>query len=518
MRLDLLWGGAVEQSDHYLQIQDFVRKRGQATYSQFDSYIFRDVNLFALPEDFDFEAFDEILNKIIAALPAIKRIFAKPVTHIKNYAAVLPVEVVRSINSQTISYAAVHSELWEDITEEGLKPRKLLTQDHQDNYITYENLVLVDLVDKILSFVGKSSRFFKRALYASQDLSFNLLERENHLSYFLAIGKLHAGYARGRDEFCVAAELRLDRLLFIERTLKARLNSPVYKRCRGKCGTLTLKKTNVFRMHKDYHRIYVLLKWLLDEDRHQATLEGRGVLTSAEGYLLYCSLLSLFAIGHFNFVFDDGVLIDFRHMNVRAAFGPWEIKLETVACEAGDALRFTFFKDVSYKILLLPAICEDGGLRDYECLCEKYGVQECLCAYPDDVGGNAVLLSLFDIESFRRVQQILLRGMIYSDQKRDICPFCGKPLEQNELEASGSYECRSCRTQIFSLCCPETGEPYFATGIKTDVLFAGKGYGGSVSDGSVSRRFGRAQMYFRNITALGKHGEFICPQCGRIHV
>ena len=518
MRLDLLWDGAAELSDHYQPLQEFVRRHGQATYSQFDSYIFRDINLFSLPEDFDFDAFDEILDRIIAALPAIKRIFAKPVTHIKNHVAILPVEVVRSINSQTISYAAVHSELWENVTEDGLKPRKLLTQDHRDNYVTYENLVFVDLVERILTFIGKSSRFFKRVLYASQDLSVNLLERENHLSYFLAIGKLHAGYARGRDEFCAAAELRLDRLSFVERTLKARLNSPVYKQCRGRCGTLVLKKTNAFRMHKDYHRIYALLKWLLDEGEHRAGPEKQGASTSSEGYLLYCSLLSLFAIGHFNFVFNDQALIDFRHINARAAFGPWELRLEVVACDAVDALCFTFFKDVSYKILLIPTVCEDGGRRDYARLCEKYGVDECLLAHPDDVRGDAVLLNLFDIESFRRVQRILLRGMIYSDRKKDVCPFCGKPLEQNELEVSHPYECRSCRTQVFILRCPETEEPYFATRIKTDTLFAGKEYGSS-SLGRLGRvRDGDAQMYYRNITALGERGEFICPKCGRIHV
>ena len=518
MDMDLLLNGALDGEDHYAQFLRFVQDCNHISYSQFDSYILNKVNLFALPDNYNFDVLDQILDKIIATLPAIKRIFAKPITHIKNYAAVLPAEAVRSINNHTISHASIHSELWENITEEGLKPRKLLTQDHQDNYVIYENIIFSGMIEMILTFVGKNIRFLKQVLYANRNLNFNLLERDNHLSYFLAIGKLHTGYVRDRDEYCAAAEIRLNRLMFVDRVLRSRINSAVYKQCRGRSGSMPLKKTNVFRMHKDYRRIYVLLKWFLDKNK-KIFAEVKGTSqSSGEGYLLYCSLLSLFAVGHFNFSFEKDQSIDFCNLNVCATFGSWQIKIETVACRQGKALRFTFFKDIPYKVMLFPTADKGEEEQGYENLCQKYEVQEYLVASPVENREDAVLLSLFDIESFRRIQQILLRGMIYSDAKWDICPFCGKPLEINEQEKDQPYECRACRTQIFSLVCPKTESSYFATKIKNHILPQERGCDGLETGRMSCKKQIEFQMHFRNITKIGEHNEIVCPKCRHIHV
>ena len=145
--------------EDYKGISDFVEANNKIPYSQFDSELLRRVNLFALPENIDFDALNEALEVIIKSLPAIKRIFANPITHIKTTSEILPVESVRVINNETIVYASSHSELWENITADGLKPRKLLTQDNRDNYATYENLIFAKTVDTVLQFVGKNIAF-----------------------------------------------------------------------------------------------------------------------------------------------------------------------------------------------------------------------------------------------------------------------------------------------------------------------------------------------------------------------
>ena len=516
MRNDLLMASGVGAGG-YSQVLDFVRDCNNITYSQFDSFVLTRVNLFALPEEYNFDELDQMLDKIMATLPAIKRIFARPITHIKDYVTVLPVEAVRTINNHTISHASVHSEMWENITRDGLKPRKLLTQDHEDNYAIYENLVFANLLDTLLAFIGKNIRFLNRVLYANDDLNFNLLERENHVSYFLAIGKLHTGYARDRDEYCTVAEARLNRLMFLDRALRSRLNSPLYKRCRGKGGALALKKTNVFRMHKDYHKVYLLAKWLL-EDREQRLAQEQGQNGNlSDGYLLYCSLLSLFAIGHFNFVFDENQVFDFYHLNVQAQFCEWSLTLETVILQHKGALCFTFRKDRTYRVILYPCLDEIAGQKHLETLRQQYDADECLLVSSDTDGGAHISLDLFDIESFRRIQQILLRGMIYSDASRDVCPFCGRPIEPDNVNERGETLCRACRTRISSRTCSETGKTYWVTSIDRPIVSRGTLQEGYPESQALRIKHRETQMHFRNIVELNERGEMICPHCGCIH-
>ncbi len=238
----------------YLSIERFTEEYDTLTYLQLDNYTTQRVNLFALPENESFYRLEYTLDKIIAALPAFKRILSKPITRLKDVTNVLPVEAVRVMNNATMVHISQHTELWGNVTKEGLKPRKLMTLAHEEEYKIYENVLFVRLIDTLLAFVRKNVRQLKDILYSCQPLHFNLLERTNHLMYFLAIGKLHVGYAHAQDEYRQVHQRCLEKLLFIDKTLRARLHVPVYRVCRKDTSRLTLKKTNVFRLQKDYRQ------------------------------------------------------------------------------------------------------------------------------------------------------------------------------------------------------------------------------------------------------------------------
>lgn len=497
--------------EDYKGISDFVEANNNIPYSRFDSELLRRVNLFALPENIDFDALNEALEVIIKSLPAIKRIFANPITHIKTTSEILPVESVRVINNETIVHASSHSELWENITADGLKPRKLLTQDNRDNYATYENLIFAKTVDTVLQFVGKNIAFLNSILYTGQDLTFNLLERENHLLYFLSIGKLHTGYVRDHLKYRTAAESCLEKALFIDRVIRARLGRPVYKNCRHHTGSLVLKKTNVFRMDKEYHKIYVLIKWLAEAKIAEIDGTEARPVGAWDGYRRFCTLLSVFAIGNFNFTFPETAL-DFDELNVTASFLKWNVKLETVGKGDLRAVSLTFMKDRAYRVLLMPVanLAEAKEATKFFKLYLK--ADEYIPVTPHSEGDSTVHLSLFDIESFRRIQQVLLRGMIMCDGTLDCCPFCGESLTKHD----NAFECELCRTVIERLVCEQTNEPYFATSIKG---FSPE----AVLDTATTRREKLTQdrqmagiMHYRNITKLGPKLEAVCPKCGRL--
>ena len=498
--------------DEYSEILQFAQTNNRLSYSDFDNLTLTDVNLFVTPKDDHFRGIEVTLNKVIQALPALKRIFSKPITRLAEVYNVLPVESVRVINNQSLSHVSRHSELWGDLTGGELKPKKLMTLDRQEDYAIYENIAFARLINIILSFVKKNMRLLKDMMYANRDLRFNLLERTNHLNYFLAIGKLHLGYARAQDEHHLAYERCLEKLLFIDNTLRSKLHAAVYRHCKKDKSKLVLKKTNVFRLHKDYRQVYVLLKWFA-AGKEEIEAEPYVGQASREGYTAYCNMISVFAAGHFNFEFTTRKRLNFLNLSTEASFQAWTLTLEEYRCDGVRGVLFSFRKDKLYRICLM--FCHDGehSAVKVEHFKKKCEAEEYFFADPWEYGSKGFMyLSLFDVDSFRRIQQLLLRGMIYSDEKRDVCPFCGKPLTKGEH----SHLCPSCRTEIVEKICSETGEEYAETKIYAYTPKRNE-ESGNRRDKFLVDKYKESQMFFRNITNLDFSGENICPKCGKLH-
>lgn len=506
------------REDEYQALYRFAASLNGVTYPEFDEYTMQRASLFVVPKDEHFRAIEQALDKIARALPALKRIFTKPITRLKDVQSILPVEAVRVINNRSMSHVSAHSELWGDVTDEGLKPRKLMTVDREEDYAIYENVAFCRLIGLILAFTRRNARLLKDIMYAYRDLQFNLLERANHPSYYLAIGKLHMGYARAQDKYDPAYERCLEKLLFIDKTIREKLRAPVYAHCRKKAKEkLVLKKTNVFRLHKDYRQVYALLKWFGEGEAEidEALLLGK---TDKDAYAAYCSMLAVFAVGHFNFAFDKTERLQLLRLNTTATFMGWRLTLERVEEGGLIGLRFGFTKEKNYRICLLFGNEEApmSALNAFKraCSADEYFLASCFETATE--GTERVHLSLFDVDSFRRLQQLLLRGMVYADETRTVCPFCGKPLSRAGEEGV-TFECRACRTQIFEFICPETGEKYVATGIKDLRPTKRKDVGADRKTAFLVDKYAEARLYYRNVTPVTADGRPMCPRCGKAH-
>ena len=503
----------LDLEDEYASLLGFAQEKNRLSYAEFDNLTLTSVNLFITPKDDNFLEIERTLNKVIRALPALKRIFSKPITRLTETYNILPVESVRVINNQSMSHVSRHSELWGDISNRELKPKKLMTLDKKEDYQIYENIAFARLINIILAYVKKNIRLLKDIMYANRDLKVNLLERTNHLNYFLAIGKLHLGYARTQDEYHLAYERCLEKLLFIDNALRSKLHSAVYRFCKKNKAKLTLKKTNVFRLHKDYRQVYVLLKWFAVENEEIEDEVAVGQ-ASREGYTAYCNMLTVFAAGHFNFEFTTRKRLNFLNLSTEATYKEWKLSIEEYRCEGIRGVLLSFHKDKSYRICIMFRHNGEQKERKVEKFKEKCVAEEYFFADPWEYDSKGFLyLSLFDIDSFRRMQQLFLRGMVLSDEKRDTCPFCGKPLKKEEE----GYTCSSCRTEILQKTCPETLEGYVETRIhnyKSQIVREEKDRRNKfLIDKDVE-----AQMFFRNITNVDFSGETVCPRCGKVHI
>ncbi len=499
--------------DEYLKIGQFAKEYDGISYLQLDSYTVERVNLFAVPDHERFLKMEARLDRIIAALPSLKRIFSNPITRLKDVKAVLPVDSVRVIDHSTMRHASVHTEFWGNITEDSLVPRKLLTVVNEEEYKIYENVAFAQLVSAILGYAKANIRLCKNVIYSSRPMNFDLLERRNHLMYFLALGKLHVGYANTQDGYHYIHSRCLEKLLYIDRVLHSKLNSPVYRICKKDKTKLILKRTNIFRSQKDYKQVYSLLK-LFGEDEERTDIEvgERGELGA---YADYCTLLSLFSARHFNFGFDEKEGLHFCSLDTTCRFKDWSLRIERFSESELEGLRFTVTKNTSYSVCLLFSESGEVNAKALEAFSKKYSADEFLTVR-NDVRGikGSIYLNIFDIDSFRRIQQLLLRCMIYSDSEHVICPFCGSPI----TESANGHECERCKTVIHRDICPEHEKAYFTVSLKDyRPNLSREKLAKAAEDAFLSERAEEAMLFYRNITALTKAGEPICPHCGKVH-
>lgn len=497
----------------YSSILKFVNQFNNITYSQFNDHILKDINLFDVPSEDFFDNINETIDRIIKALPAIRRILAKPIVYLKDTHEVVSVEAVKIINNYTISHCALHSELWGDIKEDGIKPKKLMTIEKVETYATYENIAFTRLIDTILRFIRKSIITMKDIIYGCQDIHVNLLDRTHHKLYFFALAKLHIEYARAHERHYSTYFNFIDKLLFIEKNIKPKLNAPVYVQCKKKKKKITLKKTNVFRSHKDYKQIYNLLKWF-ESDLENYEADGFSYEITSEVYNTYVTILSVFSIGHFNFEFNENDKINFKYINANCSYLDWKLNIRKEVFYNIECLMFNFKKEIDYKICLVLDDLDNIGKEDYNKFKELTRANEYVFVSPTKFGFKDILyLSIYDIDSFRRIQQLLLRGMIYSDTDHGICPFCGNKMNKSE----NSYDCELCRAEILEQKCPNTNEKYYISRIKKYKSSFGQNENNQEKRKFLHDRFSESQMHFRNITMIDNNGRPICPKCGRRH-
>ncbi len=495
--------------DLYARLDEYVKAHPSITYVEFEDHVLRDVCLFNVPNDEYMRGVEQTLDMMIAALPAIKRIFARPIVRLKDHHEIVPIEAVKVIDKRSLSHVASRSELWEDITAEGIKPRKLMTLEHAETFAIYENIAFAYAVDSMLSYIKKTLVRLKDVAYGCRDIHINLLDRTHHSLYFLAIGKLYLEYVSTRSEQENWSRC-IEKMMFIDRTLRQKLKSPVYQHCRRRNYNIKLKKTNIFRSHKDYSEVYRLLK-AFESDEETATDTSRDEQSFDEGYIAFCKLLTVFSVGYFNYEFVGESRINISDFSIDCRSADWSLSVKEINDAGTNALTFTTRKNEEYTTCVIFSN-EDISSHHFDEFKRRYHADEYLTCSPNIHGNRrCVYLSIYDIDSFRRIQQILLRGMIRSDTEKKKCAFCSGEL----VEEQGVHRCHSCGAEIRREICPETEKIYYVS----DII---KSRMSEDSKKSMERKFlhdriEEAQLHFRNITHITADRRPICPYCDRPH-
>lgn len=492
-------------------IETFVLKHPTLSFIEFDYYVVHDMTLFSIEPDFDFEQLKNTILQIRKAMPAAKRIFNKPIIVLKDTDDVLPVENARVLNQNTLLHLANHSQLVSNITNKGVKPRKLLTRIYEDDYAIYENIVFCNYIDEVLFIINSNRKILNSLLYANDIMQFNLLEKANHLKYFLALGKLHTGYIRDYSQYLLLSKEMLTDLSSLSRLIHPRLNKPIYKKNSHRNAFLPLKKTNIFIAQKDYRQVYKSYKYLLGNPIKTKEPEKNIDETWVrKNYMLYIQILSVFAASHFNFDLESKSKMNLTNLDVTLIFKDWKISITN---NNNQSVLIYFKKDTSYRMMIVGADYDETELRKEK---QKRRLHEVITVDPFDEDyqkRDHMYISISDIDSFRRIQQVILKGMIYSDTERSICPFCGGKLSLNKEKHY--YQCGDCMIQIKQGVCSENKQAFLYTDTphrkKVNLQDL------NTDDPWYYDKQVESLLYFRNITKINADSKIICPHCHQIH-
>ncbi|MGD9761707.1 MAG: hypothetical protein AB7U52_04715 [Candidatus Izemoplasmatales bacterium] len=494
-------------------IQDFAQNHQAISYIEFDYYVVHNMTLFSIEPNFDFEMLDKTIHQIKKAIPSIKRIFNKPIIFLRDTDDVMPVENARIINQNTFLHLANHSNHVANITKTGVKPRNLLTRLYEDDYSIYENIIFCNSVDLILSLVKKNRRVLENLLYASDIMRFNLLEKVNHVEYFLALGKLHTGYIRDFNQYFTLARKMLHELSIVNQAISPRLYKPVYQNNKKRNTHLKLKKTNIFLMQKDYRQIYKINKYLLGaQNKEEDIKENMDFDSLSKNYLNYVLILLIFATGHFNFEIDPSIKMNLSNPDINFGFKDWKLNITN---NDESEIFLTFTKEKTYKMMISNSVYNVDEINKKKltnALDEIVTVSPFEKAYLER---DDIYINMEDIDSFRRLQQIILKGMIYSDASRKTCPFCGGKLHPEP--GFESYQCHDCLIQIKETTCKETGHSFFYTENANHKKYVLKQLDFEYDENWFNEKQIESLMYFRNITKINQNSEIICPHCNDTH-
>jgi|GEM_PF-2066242 len=481
----------------YDQFDTFVAENPRLDFLHFDPCVSGWLSLFALPSDFDFGTLESRLKAIEATVPAMLRIFRKPLIHLRETDDLMPIETVRKISSKSVSYASSHSSTWDKSDGCGITPRKLMTEKYEDDYSIYENLVFVHTVDLALKYLGSNMRLLSGLLYRSNRIELNLLDRAHHLNYFSTIGRLYTGYVRHFGEIYEGSDLLYLRMKKMSGTIRSGLKYPVYRNNVGKAEDIGLHNTNILTMNKDYRRVFSLLKRFDRIGGEIPAITERDKELFAVSYFRFCVILLVFSAVGFDFTCEDDTVIDFDDIDITMVRRGYRMSVR----RERSGILLTFDKGRKYSILLVPLGADHRPSSDPYAEC----FNETIYLSPDHDEKDCLTVSVSDVDSFRRMQNVMLRGEIMSDASFDQCPFCIRDLK---LEEEGVFVCRSCMTEIRRELCPTAGRYYITSGLS--------GY--KLAGAPENRSDSASLLYYRSITPLTRQGFKICPLCKKVHI
>lgn len=118
---------------------------------------------------------EEWIRTVESYFPSLNKIALDPKSVLRYDEEVVAVEKARKVNSQSIRHLASNTHNIKEITDKGMViPKKILTSFAEVEYGTYENRMVMTLIDKLFTFVRHRYEIIKNNVESFQKKHFNL--------------------------------------------------------------------------------------------------------------------------------------------------------------------------------------------------------------------------------------------------------------------------------------------------------------------------------------------------------
>lgn len=207
--------------------------------------------------------FDEKwIETLESYLPSIDKIMRNPKSDLKYEEEVVLIEKAKKTDARSIKHLSSNTHLIKEVTDEMIRPKKILTTFSDVNYATYENRMVYSLVERLFYFVRSRSEVIKEeiASFQNKTLHFNseFPFNEALLTFDL---KLNIKEEPDNKEINKYNEALLIRVEALEKLVSGFMHANLMKDLKGVPKVRTpLMKTSIILKNPDYHNCYLL--WL----------------------------------------------------------------------------------------------------------------------------------------------------------------------------------------------------------------------------------------------------------------
>jgi hypothetical protein len=259
------------------EIFDLVKKVNQSEFDQFMTPKRSSVKIY---EDLHSVSFDfSWLEKIEETLPFLDTIIRKPRKFIMQEEEIVPIEKAKKISLETIRHLAQHTNLIQDVDEDGtITPSSVLNVHKEESFDIYENRFIYSLLHNLKNFIDMRKQVMgdgelytlDRKINYSGETAFN--GESVKIDLQIRVNENSAGADKPTGQLS-----EKERLAKIELIINDYFNSLFIRELKGAIMVRSpIRKTNVILKDQNFKKVLSLWEFLekydvtnKDEEKHQ---------------------------------------------------------------------------------------------------------------------------------------------------------------------------------------------------------------------------------------------------------
>lgn len=211
------------------------------------------------------------IKMIEDAIPALDEIIKNPRINTKNVSNIVPVELAKKTNSESIRHLSSHSQFVKEIDSKGnVIPNKILNIETEDNYLTYENKFIATLIRRLVLFVEKRYEYIEKysplrdyeVLYVKNKSIINGIE------YNVETKVISSKISENTSDKEVASNTFMKKIAFIRKYVKYFYSSQFMKMFKNEKNVRSpILQTNIIRKNPRYRKCYELYRFIETYDK-----------------------------------------------------------------------------------------------------------------------------------------------------------------------------------------------------------------------------------------------------------